>query len=67
MVYDPRARKVYLLNPTAALIFRLCDGKHDFESLERELGEGFELPQDRNVRSDIRDAIQSLREKGLLR
>jgi PqqD family protein of HPr-rel-A system len=67
MVYDPRARKVHILNRTAALIYRFCDGEHDFESLERELREGFELPQGRNVRSDIRDAIQSLREKGLLR
>ena len=66
MVYDPVDRKVHILNPTAAMIFRLSDGMHDLDSLERDLRESFEVSRERDLRSEILAAIESLREKGLL-
>ena len=67
MVYDPSQQKVHVLNPTAALIFQLSDGHHDLDSLESELRASFAISPDQNLRSDILAAIESLREKGLLR
>ena len=67
MVYDPVKRRVHILNPTAAKIFHLSDGMHDLDSLERELRNAFEVSRERDLRSDILAAIESLREKGLLR
>jgi PqqD family protein of HPr-rel-A system len=67
MVYDPVQQKVHVLNPTAALIFRLSDGQHDLDSLEHELRHGFAISREQDLRSDILAAIESLREKGLLR
>ena len=66
MVYDPVGRTVHILNPTAATIFRLIDGKHDLDSLERKLRESFQISKEQDLRSDILAAIESLREKGLL-
>jgi coenzyme PQQ synthesis protein D (PqqD) len=66
MVYDPVQEKIHVLNPTAALIFRLSDGLHDLASLERELRSGFAVSREQNLRSDILATIKSLREKGLL-
>ena len=56
-----------ILIPTAAKIFHLSDGMHDLDSLERELRNTFEVSRERDLRSDILAAIESLREKGLLR
>jgi len=67
MVYDPLQRKVHVLNPTAALIFKLSDGTHDLDFLERELRASFEVSRETNLRSELLAALESLREKGLLR
>lgn len=67
MVYDPLHGKVHVLNPTAALIFRLSDGTHDLDFLERELRASFEVSRETNLRSELLAALESLREKGLLR
>ena len=66
MVYDPVQQKIHILNPTAALIFRLSDGLHDLDSLERELRRGFATSNEQDLRSDILAVIQNLRDKGLL-
>ena len=67
MVYDPVQQKIHVLNPTAALIFQLSDGQHDVDSLEREVRNSFATSREQDLRSDILAAIDSLREKGLLR
>ena len=67
MVHDPVQKKIHVLNPTAALIFRLSDGQHDLDALERELRQAFAPSREQDLRSDILAAIDSLREKGLLR
>jgi hypothetical protein len=66
MIYDPTHRIVHILNPTAATIFRLCDGTHDLDSLEEEMRESYEFSRKFDLRSDLLAVIQSFREKGLL-
>ncbi|HYB31739.1 MAG TPA: PqqD family protein [Solirubrobacteraceae bacterium] len=41
VVYDPATDMVHHLNPSAALIFDLCDGSRDPESIARVVGEVF--------------------------
>ena len=65
MVYDPRAGKVHVLNGTAARVYGLCDGSHDLDEIVRCLRADFEVPEGRDVRSDVLEAIQALR-AGLL-
>jgi Coenzyme PQQ synthesis protein D (PqqD) len=43
VVYDPASDMVHHLNPSAALIFDLCDGSRDPESIARVVGEVFDI------------------------
>lgn len=57
VVYDPVHDMVHHLNPSAAMIFDLCDGTRDAHAIVQILGEAYNLdapPQD--------DAMAGLRE-----
>lgn len=43
VVYDPAHEIVHHLNASAALIFDLCDGTRDAESIARIVGEAYSL------------------------
>ena len=43
VVYDPTEDKVHHLNPSASIIFDLCDGTRDAEAIAQILGEAYDL------------------------
>jgi Coenzyme PQQ synthesis protein D (PqqD) len=43
VIYDPASDMVHHLNPSAALIFDLCDGSRDPESIAGVVGEVFHI------------------------
>jgi hypothetical protein len=43
IVFDPREDMVHHLNPSAAIIFDLCDGSRDLDEIVALLGEIYEL------------------------
>jgi hypothetical protein len=43
VVYDPAHDMVHHLNPSAAMIFDLCDGTRDVGAIAEILGEAYEL------------------------
>jgi hypothetical protein len=43
IVFDPREDMVHHLNPSAAIIFDLCDGSRDLDTIAALLGEIYEL------------------------
>lgn len=45
VIYDPASDMVHHLNPSAALIFDLCDGSRDPESIAAVVGEIFDVEQ----------------------
>jgi hypothetical protein len=52
VVYDPAHDMVHHLNPSAAMIFDLCDGSRDVEAIAQVLAEAYELsapPRDDTV------------------
>lgn len=57
VVYDPGTDMVHHLNPSAAVIFDLCDGSRDPESIARVLGEAYHLDA-----SPLDEAIAGLRD-----
>ena len=64
VVYDPATDMVHHLNPSAAVIFDLCDGTRDPEAIARVLAEAYDLhspPLDQAV-AGLRD----LAERGLI-
>ena len=53
MLYDSEKGSIHILNPTAEFIWRLCDGKHDIEAIEKELQKAFDIPQGKDLRKDV--------------
>jgi hypothetical protein len=57
VVYDPREDMVHHLNPSASVIFDLCDGSRDAEEIAALLGTVYEL-----VSPPREEALAGLRE-----
>jgi len=57
VIYDPARDMVHHLNPSAAVIFDLCDGTRDADTIARVLGEAYGLRE-----PPLEDAIAGLRE-----
>jgi hypothetical protein len=45
IIYQESTDRVHHLNPTAAVIFQLCDGEHDIERIARSVAETFGLTE----------------------
>lgn len=43
VIYDPAGDMVHHLNPSAAVIFDLCDGTRDPESIAEVIGDAYDL------------------------
>ncbi len=57
-VYDPsNGDEVHVLNSGAALIWLLCDGSRDVESIAGELSEAFEKPKG-EVLGDVQETVE---------
>ena len=64
VVYDPQHDMVHHLNPSASLIFDLCDGTRDAEEIARVLAEAWKLqapPTD-----EARAGLEELAERKLI-
>lgn len=57
---------IHILNPTAKLVWDLCDGQHSLEEIEKAMRARFALPPDYPVIRDIQNIIDVLIQKGLL-
>lgn len=65
VVYDPGRQFVHALNPTAAFIWRACDGKHDQASIVAALAERY--PDSRQaIEEDVQETLRLFRSEGLL-
>jgi hypothetical protein len=56
IIFDPREDMVHHLNPTAAIIFDLCDGSRDLDTIAALLAEIYEL-----TTPPLEDALAGLR------
>jgi hypothetical protein len=56
---------VHHLNPSATLVFRLCDGTGTMDDVAAEIAETYELPLD-DVLRDVRTLVRQFRQRGLL-
>ena len=64
LVYDLQRDRAHHLNPTASIVFSLCTGEVDRETMARHLAEAFELeapPLD-----EVDQCLATLVEEGLV-
>ena len=64
VVYDPRREMVHHLNPSAALIFDLCDGTRDSTAIAAVLREAYNLAEP--PLADTNAGLQELAERQLI-
>lgn len=64
VVYDPAREMVHHLNPSAAMIFDLCDGTRDIDAIAGILSEAYELAAP--PREDTIAGLNDLAERRLI-
>ena len=65
IVYDPAAEHVHHLNPSAALVFGLCDGTATMRETSVELAAAMARPET-DVERDVRATVREFRRAELL-
>jgi len=66
LLYDARAEAIHLLNPTALLIWNLCDGNHSLRDMREELRAAFSLAAEHDVLADIQQTVDTFAKNNLL-
>jgi hypothetical protein len=67
LLYGAAEKAIHILNPTAQLIWELCDGEHTVEDIEQTLRASFFVADERDVTADIRRTLEVFVSKGLLK
>ena len=57
MLYDSTNEKIHVLNHTAYLIWKFCDGNHTINAIEREINKIFPAIELGDVSKDIKETI----------
>jgi hypothetical protein len=64
-LYDPRTEVVHILNPTAAVIWRMCDGSRRLEDISVQVAEAYDLDP-AVAEGDVSEVISKFLQAGLL-
>lgn len=65
VVYDEESGDLHHLNPTATIVFSLCDGTSTVKELAGEISRAFEVSADK-VEQQVRGLLREFRKVGLL-
>lgn len=66
ILYNPATKKAHVLNKTSLLIWNLCTGDSNLETIEREVKSRFNIEGSHSVRADIQETLAMLDAEGLL-
>jgi hypothetical protein len=64
-LYDPRAEVVHILNPTAAVIWGMCDGSRRVQDISSQITEAYNLSL-AVAKPDVQETITKFLEAGLI-
>jgi hypothetical protein len=67
ILYDDGMKALHVLNRTARLIWEHCDGYHSIPDIERILRTHFSIDNSVDLETDIRQTLDTLLSKGLVR
>lgn len=65
MLYDPAVDEMHILNPTAQLIWTLCDGTYTVEQIAAEVTTKFSVAADIDVVGDVKSTLSEFATKNL--
>ena len=66
LLYDPAADAIHVLNPTALLVWELCDGQHTPAQIEALLRARFAAARQEEIADDVQAVLALFRDEGLL-
>lgn len=66
MLYTAEGELIHQLNPTARLIWELCDGEHTLQDMEQALRSTFSIAPEQDVIMDIRRTLDTFASQDLL-
>lgn len=66
MLYDPKTDALHILNPTAKLIWKLCDGEHTLEDMVAALETQFTGTEGKDISGEIQTTLNTFAAQGLL-
>jgi len=66
LLYSAEEEVIHVLNPTARLVWELCDGQHTVKDVERAIRAGFSVDEEHDVTGDIHQTLEIFAAKGLL-
>ncbi|MFQ5577204.1 MAG: PqqD family protein [Anaerolineae bacterium] len=66
LLHSSEGEAIHVLNPTAQLIWQLCDGNHTLEEMEAAVRARFSVADEYDVAGDIRQTLQAFAAKQLL-
>ena len=65
VIYDEQSGSLHHLNPTATIVFSLCDGSATVKEIANEISQAFEVPS-ADVEKQLRALLKEFRTWGLL-
>ena len=65
VLYEPNAGATYVLNPTAAFIWSLCDGDRTAQEVAEELADAYGIDE-RQAVTDVTTLLDTLERAGFL-
>ena len=66
LLYDAAADVIHILNPTARLVWDLCDGQHTVGDIVAQLQTTFAVTEAHDVAQDVRAVLEQLAHEGML-
>lgn len=66
VLYDEETKEIHVLNPTAFLVWKLCDGGHSVEDIEQAVKREFSTRAGQEIAEDIQKIVDTFKDKGLL-
>ena len=66
LLYSADEKLVHVLNPSAKLLWELCDGAHTADDMAAALRDNFSIPAQQDVLGDVQRTLQTFASKGLL-
>ena len=65
VIYDEETSDVHHLNPTATIVFRLCDGSATIADISTDISQAFGVPEDQ-IEAQVRTLVRQFRKAKLL-
>ena len=66
LLYDPRQTRAVYLNPTAALVFGLCDGTRSVREVIGMIAECYTEASSNNLTEEVLVTLNELQQNGIL-